>query len=70
MSRRNQSRRRRTYGRRQHELRERRPSDDMTRPNEWPDHDSGADATAHVSAWGELLEHDHLEQRRRGGAAA
>ncbi|HYI22723.1 MAG TPA: hypothetical protein VEX62_08820 [Candidatus Limnocylindrales bacterium] len=33
MSRRNQARRRRTYGRRQHEVRERRP--EMTSSDEW-----------------------------------
>ncbi len=35
MSRRNQSRRRRTYGRRQHEVRERRPG--TAAPSDWMD---------------------------------
>ena len=59
MSRRNQTRRRRSYGRRQHEVRERRPDDqpagswlgdsDTELETEWQSSDAGDDRSAYES---------------------
>ncbi len=57
MSRRNQSRRRRSYGRRQHEVRERRP-----------EHES-ADATNELEPRDGLLSADNAEEPRGYGQA-